>query len=708
MATYYVRPDGSDSNTGLGATTALAWRTVQKALGATGIGSGDIVYIAPGHYNETVTVGGTYSAETQIIGDPSASQFTGVNPGYVKLSQFASAGTSARNLTQLLISASKSYLHFKNLYFELAQVSEILMNFTNARFISFTGCVFYHNLRPAVGNYTLSITNPSGQTSNTTIQNCVFYNNPYVILQSVVSGDATVLKNNLFVNGYNEGIQLFQCTATVYNCTFAIASVGMRITGSSVVTANNCLFTACNQGVLISAGTYNENYNRYIGNSTNVSGTYTPGGNSSSTGITGIESAYSLLHSLNNAVVFGSVNGSQNASFGTATGAPTTDLFGVAWTGSSPDAGAITYRNPSGVGQYIPTERNASTITIAPGSTSQSIELYLGATGLTASTFGLSAYYNRTRSADVQINLQARNITQNWTSGGFAEVNPNTMPGVYRLDIPNEALVAGADDVTVVVRGASGTNGAVMSIKLSSGGLTTAQTASAVWNALTNDHTTHGTFGWNVLRADQDSKEGLVTLHQSGGVSRVDADIHAVVNDTAAATAFKGALLHDGTGYVDSDVVRVSTSTAAANELEGALLHNGTDYIDANLLSGNSTRVFVGRFQMTQTGTTQGDIIEAFTTDTPAFELQLFDGDNNLVPVTGATLGLRILDVTSTVVETGTPTIEYGTGGIVRWTAPGTYLSIGCPAGMYRLFVDRTVSGTTTTFGPLQIKVQVQ
>jgi hypothetical protein len=41
------------------------------------------------------------------------------------------------------------------------------------------------------------------------------------------------------------------------------------------------------------------------------------------------------------------------------------------------------------------------------------------------------------------------------------------MPGVYRLDLPDAAVAAGADDVTVVVRGASGTNGAVMTIKLS-------------------------------------------------------------------------------------------------------------------------------------------------------------------------------------------------------------------------------------------------
>jgi hypothetical protein len=394
-----------------------------------------------------------------------------------------------------VISTSKSYLHFKNLYFEMAQGGEVLIGFTNARFISFTGCVFYHNLRPAVGNYTLSIANPSGQTSSTTIQNCVFYNNPYIILQSVVSGDATVLKNNLFVNGYIEGIQLFQCTATVYNCTFAIASIGMRITGSSVVTANNCLFTSCNQGVFITAGTYNENYNRYIGNSINVSGTYTPGGNSTTTGVVGIESAYSLLHSLNNGVVFGSVNGSQNASFGTATGAPTTDLFGVAWTGSSPDAGAITYRNPSGVGGYIPTERNAGAITIAPASTSQSIELYLGATGLVFNTSGLAAYYVRNQSAPVAITLVTQTPTGAWSSGGFAEISSSLVPGVYRLDVPNAAFAAGASDVTIVVRGASGTNGAVLTVTLSSGGLTAAQTAAAVWDEARASHTTAGTFG---------------------------------------------------------------------------------------------------------------------------------------------------------------------------------------------------------------------
>lgn len=466
MATYYVRPDGNDSNTGLGATTALAWRTVQKALGATGIGSGDIVYIAPGHYNETVTVGGTYSAETQIIGDPSAVQFTGMNPGYVKLSQFASTGTSARNLTQLLISASKSYLHFKNLYLEIATVSENVVTFTNARFIKFTSCVFYHNLKPTVGGNALTLSAPSGQTLAAEIYNCAFYNCPYIQAIGTVAGDATILQNSLFVNCYNEAFQFSGCTSTIYNCTFYGGNVGLRLTASGVATVRNCLFTGLTTAAQISSGTYNENFNRYIGNGANVSGTYTPGASSTTTGIAGIEATYGLLQSLNNQVVFGSVNGSQNTSFGTASGAPTTDIFGVAWTGSSPDAGAITYRNPSGVGPYIATERNASTITIAPGSTSQSIEIYLGATSLTHSTSGLQAYYIRNRSTATAISLVSQTASGSWVSGGFAEISSTNVPGLYRLDIPNVALATGADEVTIVVKGASGTNGAVVTINL--------------------------------------------------------------------------------------------------------------------------------------------------------------------------------------------------------------------------------------------------
>lgn len=715
MPNYYVRPDGSNANAGTGPAINQAWQTLQYALTNATLGTGvNTIYIAPGIYRETVTINITPTSTNTLVieGDPTCQQFTGVTAGIVRLTNMAS-DTGAFSTTSVITGASKTYTTIKKLC-----VEGTITFSGSSNNLTITQCQLV--VMPAGAQTWLDLTLNGNATISNCIQHCLVTTSG-----GTAGGNNIVLTNNaqvsffdnvimsMFGNGFALSSATTGCNVNIYNCTFAgyfNFGIYARPTSTGCVTVRNCIIAGRGANAALDSvpgGGIVEDYNRILYSGTLRSGP-SAGTNTTTTGALGLDYGGAYLVGLSPQPFLGRMATSPNTAFGASSGAPAADLYGVTWTNATPDAGAITYSPINTVGPYIPTERNASTITIAPGSTSQSIELYLGATGLTASTSGLSAYYNRTRSADVQINLQARNITQNWTSGGFAEVNPNTMPGVYRLDIPNQALAAGADDVTVVVRGASGTNGAVMSIKLSSGGLTTAQTATAVWGALTSDHTTHGTYGWNVLRADQTSKQGLVGLHQVNNNNRVDADVHAIVNDQTAATYLKGALNHDGTGYIDSDVVRISTSTAAANELEGALLHNGTDYIDSNLLSGNSTRVFVGRFQLTQTGTTQGDIIEAFTTDTPSFELQLFDGDNNIVPVTGATLGLRILDVTSTVVETGTPTIEYGTGGIVRWTAPGSYVSIGCPAGMYRLFVDRTVSGTTTTFGPLQIKVQVQ
>ena len=85
MATYYVSAtDGNDSDNG--STAALAFATIGAGEGAATT-AGDIVYIAPGTYRETVTHGysGTAANRIYFIGDPDCEHFSAVTPGIVRI-----------------------------------------------------------------------------------------------------------------------------------------------------------------------------------------------------------------------------------------------------------------------------------------------------------------------------------------------------------------------------------------------------------------------------------------------------------------------------------------------------------------------------------------------------------------------------------------------------------------------------------------------
>ncbi|MEO8561732.1 MAG: hypothetical protein ABI601_06635 [bacterium] len=72
-------------------------------------------------------------------------------------------------------------------------------------------------------------------------------------------------------------------------------------------------------------------------------------------------------------------------------------------------------------------------------------------TGLVFNMAGLVASFCRQGGTRTAISLVTQTIGGAWTSGGFAEVDATTMPGLYRLDVPDAALVAGADFVTIAV-----------------------------------------------------------------------------------------------------------------------------------------------------------------------------------------------------------------------------------------------------------------
>lgn len=474
MATYYVRPDGSNTNTGTGPATNQAWQTIQKALGATGIASGDTVYIAPGRYNEFITVGMTSAtATTSIIGDVGASQFPGVSAGVIRITSHNSDSVNATG-TALITATSKNYLYWQNIYFETANNTNNAI--ASCRYWTFDRCAFVCAGLTGGGNF---FTNAAGVPLDLTITKCIF-NCAYGVFVRTTRHtsvyDIGITISDCLCIGVNSSFQPFlylDATGTgsdgngikVYNCTLIGTGFFSSVTNTThPMLINNVVAigtTTFFQGSNSSASTLtNCRYpNSAVSNVTVV--------NSSSTGVLGVDFSYSLISSLSALAIGAPYTNSILLGAGATSGAPATDIYNRAWA-SGVDIGAITNKKKKNTSFYYPTERNASTITIAPGSTSQSIELYLGATGLTYNTSGLSAYYIRNRSTTTSISLVTQTASGAWTSGGFAEISSANAPGLYRLDIPNAALASGSDEVTIVVRGASGTNGAVVTINLRS------------------------------------------------------------------------------------------------------------------------------------------------------------------------------------------------------------------------------------------------
>jgi hypothetical protein len=343
------------------------------------------------------------------------------------------------------------------------------------------------------------------------------------------------IDNITFLQAYGTHIvtnNVFTCIAT----TGIVDASNNNVSNVSMYFANN-LFINCAKATETVSGTAGHTQvNTRIINCAN-NGNYPITATVQTTGIPGIDIGQGYLHNLTSLQFGSSTAGSPNAAFGTATNALATDLYNVTWTGATPDAGAITYKSLATLTPtYQPTDRQSSSLTIVPGSPSQSIEIFLGVTGLTASTAGLSAYYNRTRSNRVPITLvNLTYMTDSWMSGGFKEVDAATMPGIYRLDLPDAAVAVGADDVTVVVRGASGTNGAVMTIKLLS-------VASDILSADLGSGTNAGTLNERTVRSALRSLRNKVSV-ASGTMT--------VYKENDADTAWTGSLSNTSDVTVD-------------------------------------------------------------------------------------------------------------------------------------------------------------
>jgi hypothetical protein len=176
-----------------------------------------------------------------------------------------------------------------------------------------------------------------------------------------------------------------------------------------------------------------------------------------------------------------------------------------------------------------------------------------------------------------------------WTGGAYSGIYADT----YRIDEDYNAAIALKNILTGVGSTITGNIdgdllGSVVfvvdDVTLSAG--TQASIANSVWSTLTAPYTTHATFGHNLLRSDNAATIGEVTLHQSGGSKRVDADVHAFVNNTASATAMLNILTGIGSsmttnitgnitgnlsGSVGSVTNPVSVATASMTGIAGTV-----------------------------------------------------------------------------------------------------------------------------------------
>jgi len=475
MATYYVRNDGNDSNTGTTQSTSGSWKTLTKALGATGITGGDTLYIAPGVYRETLTVGFTSTGSTTYIyGDPKALQFSDVTPNSVRITAstlYDSLSTFFSPSSNTLISATdKSNINFELLYLEYY--------FTGLGISSCSNIKLRNSVLTSF-RYAADDTNAIRIIQNTTsiphtFENLISVGGTFIYYDPMTSGiglsgfmsakNCLAIGNRYFTNNVAYALT---SPITFTNCTIInFQSHGMNTYGSGagmIDVYNSLIWSGDYSNVCWVNGNHMGYTNcRFAGGSTHYNSAPNKLVNCSY-GLSGLDFAEPLLFGLSHTQFLSSKNNGYLVGAGTTAGA--SDLFAYPWQLALPDIGAIQYRSLNSVTNYAAPDRQFESITIAPDSTSQSINIMLGATGISYNVAGLVAHYTRDNTAPVSITLAAQTSNGAWTSGGFAEVSSSNAPGLYRLDVPNAAFASGVSKVIVSVRG-GGFNGAFHNVLL--------------------------------------------------------------------------------------------------------------------------------------------------------------------------------------------------------------------------------------------------
>ena len=267
MTTYYIDSvNGSDSNNGLGpdasAVTNKPWKTIAKALGASGMASGDTAYLSPaGPFREVVTVAMTSpTVETKIVGDPANAQgfkTSGgalVASGPVVWTAYTTNDTTAPSGSPCLSLATRNHLTFQYIAFQGGTGNPSCVSTgTGAHDLTFRDCFF--SAGPTGSNNLFQSTTSPGVACNHTFDRCIF------------AGGGGGSSNGSIQYSLALHTADYNINVTIQNCLFIANLQAIRTGGTGSgsgkaggFTINNCTFWAQNTCVQIADASFSTTF----------------------------------------------------------------------------------------------------------------------------------------------------------------------------------------------------------------------------------------------------------------------------------------------------------------------------------------------------------------------------------------------------------------------------------------------------------------
>lgn len=346
MATYYVGPGGNDGSAG----TSWGARklTIQAAVNVATT-AGDTVYVAPGVYRETCTLGSSGSAGNVIslIGDYTGANTSGTK-GVVRITGSNNDITATR--ANCITATSKSYALISGFCLDIATTS--LVNLTSCDHVTVSQCLLNGW---GSGNSTKGVNIDGASQSTITVKNCAAFveSNGFgvdISHSSTLDNIGHVVESLLILGGAATIRVQRVGGLTVRNCTLGRASdcvsLAVALNAGQTLTVNNSIIFASGFGLRAVAndGTFVENYN-------NVA----PGNAAARSNVTAGANSVSRAPSFDTRWFFEMINGGRMvtpfdlASYSTlveynsGTGAPSTDMRGASVVGTYREWGALEY-----------------------------------------------------------------------------------------------------------------------------------------------------------------------------------------------------------------------------------------------------------------------------------------------------------------------------------------------------------------------------